>query len=120
MTEDVYELYWRPSTASLAPMAALEEIGVPYLAREVEPEPGREHQASRDYRATIHPLGLVPALRLPEGHLMWDAGGILFCLAERHPEARLAPPVGTFEHARYCQWISWGASMLSPEYKRYY
>ena len=120
MTEGHYELYWQEQTASLAPMAALEEIGVAYVPHELKRGPDNDHQVPQDYRDSIHPMGLIPALRLPEGHLMWDAAGIMFCLADRHPEAGLAPKAGTLEHAHYCQWISWGASMLSPEYKRYY
>lgn len=120
MTEGVYELYWQERTASLAPMAALEEIGVPYIPHELKRGADNGHHVPQSYCDDIHPMGLIPALRLPEGHLMWEAAGIMICLADRHPDSGLAPEAGTLAHAHYCQWISWGASMLSPEYKRYY
>ena len=39
----------------------------------------------------ISPSGKVPALKLPDGEVIWDSLAICEALAERHPEAGLLP-----------------------------
>jgi glutathione S-transferase len=70
----------------MAPHAALAEIGVPYelvVAERDDP----------DYRA-VNPAGLVPALE-DDRLVLTEAAAILLHLADRYPEVRLAPPVGS-------------------------
>jgi glutathione S-transferase len=79
-------LYWRPGTASMAPHAALAEIGGAYELVRIERE---EAQRSPAYRA-LNPLGVVPTL--VDGDLvLTESVAILLYLADRFPEARLAP-----------------------------
>lgn len=79
-------LYWRAGTAAMAPHAALAEIGVPYRLVELDRD-----TAQRDpgYRA-LNPLGVVPTL--VDGEVVvTESAAILLYLADRFPEARLAP-----------------------------
>ena len=69
-----YQLYWYKAASSLAPMAVLEETGATYEAVEIDAAAG-EHKGAA-YRQ-IHPLGLIPALRLPDGRMVFESAGIV-------------------------------------------
>lgn len=91
-------LYWRPGTASMAPHAALAEIGADYELAEI----GRdEAQADPKYRA-LNPLGVVPTLVDEEsGLVLTESAAILLYLGDSYPEARLAPA----DRADYYRWL---------------
>ncbi len=111
-----YQLYWYKTASSLAPMAVLEETGAAYEAVEVDATVG-EHKGAA-YRE-IHPLGLIPALRLPDGRTVFESAGIVMFLADRHPEAGIAPDPASADRAFYNQWLFYLADTLYPTYGRY-
>ena len=80
------KLYWRPGSAAMAPHAALAEIGVEYELVEIERETAQSDPA---YRA-LNPLGVVPTL-VDGDVVVTESAAILLYLADRYPEARLAP-----------------------------
>lgn len=84
MTETT--LYWRPWSAALAPPAALAETGAEYRLVEIDRETA---QADPAYRA-LNPLGVVPTLVIGD-EVPTESAAILLALADRFPEARLAP-----------------------------
>jgi len=89
-------LYWRPGTASMAPHAALAEIGVDYDLVRIERE---DAQADPAYRA-LNPLGVVPTL--VDGELVLsESAAILLYLADRYPDANLAPR----DRAQFYRWL---------------
>lgn len=91
-------LYWRPGTASMAPHAALAEIGVDYRLELIERD---EAQADAKYRA-LNPLGVVPTLVDSEqGLVLTESAAILLYLGDRYPEAQLAPA----DRADYYRWL---------------
>jgi glutathione S-transferase len=93
-----FVLYWRPGTASMAPHAALAEIGVDYRLVEVGREEAQEDAA---YRA-LNPLGVVPTLVDEEqGLVLTESAAILLYLGDRFPEAQLAPA----ERPDYYRWL---------------
>jgi glutathione S-transferase len=112
-----YRLYWYRTASSLAPMATLEEVGADYEAVEVDCAAGAHRDPA--YRQ-IHPLGLVPALGLPDGRTVFESAGIVMFLADRYPEASLAPDARTEERAFYNQWLFYLADTLYPTYNRLY
>ena len=79
-------LYWRPGTSSMAPHAALAEIGVAYELVLIERD---DAQADDAYRA-LNPLGVVPTL-VDGDIVVSESAAIMLYLADRYPEARLAP-----------------------------
>ena len=79
-------LYWRPGSAAMAPHAALAEIGVEYELVEIDRETAQSDPA---YRA-LNPLGVVPTL-VDGDVVVTESAAILLYLADRYPEARLAP-----------------------------
>jgi glutathione S-transferase len=79
------KLYWRAGTASMAPHAALAEIGVDYELVEIDRETAQTDPA---YLA-LNPLGVVPTL-VDGDVVVTESAAILLYLADRFPEARLA------------------------------
>ena len=71
----------------MAPHAALAEIGVDYELVRVEHDSPDE--APAEYRQ-LNPWGRVPTLEA-DGHVLTESAAILLYLADRFPEARLAP-----------------------------
>ena len=112
-----YTLYWNPNSSSLAVQAVLEEVGAAYELRLVDIAKG-EHR-SEAYRR-INPNGLVPTLVLEDGTPVFESAAIVMYLADRYPEARLAPAPDAITRARYNQWLFYLADTLYPAYKRFY
>jgi glutathione S-transferase len=82
----------------MAPHAALAEIGVDYRLVEIGREEARDDAA---YRA-LNPLGVVPTLVDEEQSLvLTESAAILLYLADRFPEAQLAPS----DRADYYRWL---------------
>ncbi|WP_438022169.1 glutathione S-transferase N-terminal domain-containing protein [Sorangium sp. So ce233] len=97
------KLYFSPLACSLSARIALYEAGAEISYVEVDPRTKRTEEGA-DFRA-IHPLGLVPALEIEGGELVTENAAILQLIADRYPEAELAPrdPLG---RARLQQWLS--------------
>jgi glutathione S-transferase len=97
----MYTLYWTPTGANMAAHAALIEIGAPFELIMVDLDKGDQHRP--EYRQ-IQPHGRVPALR--HGDLvMYESAAILLYLADRHPEAGLAPDLKSAERGLFNQWL---------------
>ncbi len=97
----MYVLHYAPDNASLIVRLALEEAGLPHEVRLVDRRL-RQHEGE-DYRR-LNPAGLIPALETPEGPLS-ETGAILLWLADRHPEARLAPPIASPDRGQFLRWL---------------
>ena len=111
-----YQLYGRPNSGSLAVQIVLEEIGAPYELLWV----GRDPAAVEAYRR-INPTGKVPALLLPDRTPIFESAAILIHLTGAHPEANLAPAVGTSSHARFLQWMTFlSANAYEAALRLYY
>jgi glutathione S-transferase len=103
-------LHYLPGSAAMAPHAALAEIGAPYELVLVErDENGR---SSAEYLA-LNPWGKIPTLE--DGDLvLTESAAICLHLADRFPEARLAPPVGTRERSELYRWLLWLTNTIQP------
>lgn len=97
----MYKLYYAPGAASLAVHWMLIELRVPFEAVRLDLA-ARQHKEPEYLR--LNPNGLVPTL-LVDGAPVCECAAILMLLAERHPEASLAPPLGSVEHMAYLQWM---------------
>lgn len=104
------KLYYAPHTRAVRSRWLLEELEVPYVIERLDFSK-REHK-SLDY-LKIHPHGAVPAL--VDGSLaMFESAAIALYLADKYPERRLAPAVGTPERGYYYQWIVYSVATLEP------
>ena len=91
------KLYWAPQSRAFRALWMLEEAGCPYERVLVDIRKGV--QASQEYRA-INPMMKVPTLTDGEA-VVAECGAICAYVAERVPEARLAPPLGDVDRGRY-------------------
>jgi glutathione S-transferase len=112
----MYTLYYAPGSASLAVHLALLEIGAPFRLERVElpVDPSRDAAYLR-----LNPRGQVPTL-LIDGQPYFESAALLMALADRHPEANLAPPVGSAERAAYYQWLLFLATALGAPFRSWF
>ena len=104
------QLYWSPRTRSFTALWLMEETGQPYERVLTDLSAGAQRKA--EYLA-INPMGKVPALRDGEATLA-EAAAICAYVAERYPQAKLAPPVGDPLRAKYLYWLFIGPSCGEP------
>ena len=97
----MYTLYYAPGTASMVVHLALLETGAPYRLERVDFSAGAQRAPA--YLA-LNPAGVVPTL-LIDGRAVTESAALLLVLAERHPEAGLAPAPGTAQRDAWHQWI---------------
>jgi glutathione S-transferase len=112
----MYQLYYSPSTASLAVHWMLIEIGAPFELVLTDIETGANR--TPDY-LKLNPSGVVPTL-IVDGAPVLESAAILMLLAERHADKGLAPAAGTPERAAYFQWMVYLANALLPSFRAWY
>ena len=98
-----YVVYGAKGGGSVPIEAVLNLLGQPY---EVVEATVWESEAERDKVATVNPMRQIPALVLPSGEVLTESAAILMWLAEQHPGARLAPPIGDPQRAAFLRWMS--------------
>ena len=108
----MYRLYSAPNTYAMSTHAMLEEIGADYELIQIDLSPGPTRRDPEFLKVSPH--GRVPALATEDG-TMFESGAIVAYLAERHPEAGLAPPPGDPARGPYHQWLFYLNSTLQPE-----
>ncbi|WP_246337652.1 glutathione S-transferase family protein [Azospirillum oleiclasticum] len=112
----MYTLHTMPSTAGMAPHILLREIGAEHEL--VFLERAKEEHKSAEYLA-LNPNGRVPTL--VDGDLVvYESAAICLHLCDRHPQAGLAPAVGTQERARFYQWMAWLTNTIQPDMLVYF
>ena len=95
----MYTLYRNAGAGSIAPESMFEEAGVDYEKVEVDLA-----EKSPEFLA-VNPLGQVPTLVLEDGTLLTESGAMVLYLADRYPDAQLAPPIGDPARAPFCRWL---------------
>ncbi len=113
----MYKLFWSKSAGSMAPEVLFEEIGAEYEKVSVDLE--NEENRGAEYLA-VNPLGQIPALVLPDGTLMTESAALVLHICDRHPEAKLAPPAGSPESARFQRWLIFMAATIYTTDQRLY
>ena len=103
------KLYYSPQSRAVRPRWMLEEIGAPYEL--VRLQLGTDNKTPAYLK--MNPNGTVPTL--VDGDLtLFESAAICQYLADRFPDKRLAPPVGTPARGLYYQWIHYAMSALEP------
>ncbi|HET7359284.1 MAG TPA: glutathione S-transferase [Rhodanobacteraceae bacterium] len=112
----MYTLYYGSGAASMLVHLTLLECGVAHLLEPVDLENGQ--QRSAEYLA-LNPNGVVPTL-LVDGQPHGETAAMAMLLAERHPDARLAPPPGEPGRAAYLQWMLYLANTVQPAFRLWF
>ena len=94
-------LHYYPGNASLLPHMALREAGAPFELCLVDRTRGA--QQSTEY-LKLNPNGRIPVM-VDGDIVLFEAAAITMHLADRHPEAALAPPIGTPERGQFYKWM---------------
>ncbi|MEW6689504.1 MAG: glutathione transferase GstA [Pseudomonadota bacterium] len=102
-------LYYSPGACSLAPHIVMREAGIPVELKKVDLK-AKQYEGG-DYRL-VNGKGYVPAVTLEDGSVLTEAPVILQYLADRKPEAGLAPKAGTSERYRLQEWLNFVTSEL--------
>ncbi len=109
-------LHYFPSNASFAPHVLLRELGVPFELKLVDRTQGA-HKSAEYLR--LNPNGLIPVL--VDGDLvLHETAAILLHLADTHPQAALAPALGTPQRALFYKWLMWLTNTLQAAMPLYF
>jgi glutathione S-transferase len=112
----MYKLYYYPGNANLAPHMVMEEIGAKYELALLDRD--REQHKSPEY-LKLNPHGRIPTL--VDGDLvLYETAAICLHLVDRHPEARLAPELGSAERAHFYKWLVYLTNTIQSEMIMYY
>jgi len=113
------KLYYAPGACSLSPHIVSRELGIPVELKKVNTK-DKTVEGGGDYRQ-VNPRGYVPALMLDNGEILTEGPAIVQYLADRKPEAGLAPQAGSFERYRLQEWLNFLTSEIhkafSPLFK---
>lgn len=104
------KLYILPGACSLAANISLREAGIKFDLSKVSRHTKRTDEGL-DFNQ-INPKGYVPALRLDDGEVLTENVAVLEYIADRNPDAGLAPPAGSLERYRLREWLSFINSEL--------
>jgi len=102
------QLHYYPSTAAMIPHILLEELGVPYERVLVDRSQNR-HKAPEYLR--LNPNGLIPVLT-DRDLVLYETAAIVLHLCDTHPQAGLAPQLGTPARAHFYKWLMWLTNTL--------
>jgi glutathione S-transferase len=111
----MYKLFWAKSMGSMAAEVLFTEIGVEY--EKVMIDFDKEENRGAEFLA-VNPLGQIPTLVLPDGTVMTESAAMVLQITDRHPEAKLAPPAGSPEGARFQRWLLFMATTIYPAEQR--
>jgi glutathione S-transferase len=106
-------LHYYPSTASMVPHILLEELAVPYQ-RVLVDRAVNAHKAPAYLK--LNPNGLIPVLTQDDAGgaklVLYETAAIVLHLCDTHPDAGLAPPLGSVDRAHFYKWLMWLTNTL--------
>ncbi|MGY0556639.1 MULTISPECIES: glutathione S-transferase family protein [unclassified Lysobacter] len=103
-------LYHHPHSRSAGIRVMLEELGVDYRVELVNLQAGEQR---RPEFLALNPLGKLPTL-VDGDTVVTEQVAIYLHLAERFPQAGLAPAIGDPERGSYLRWMVYYASCFEP------
>jgi len=112
----MYQLYYYPGNANLAPHILLEEIGAEYEL--VLVDRSKDEQKSPGY-LKLNPAGRIPVL-VDGALVLYESAAICLHLADRHAPAALAPALGSDERAEFYKWLVYLTNTLQAELMLYF
>jgi len=104
------KLYFNPQSRAVIARWMLDECGAEYEIVPIDLAMG-EHKRSEYLK--INPAGKLPAL-VDGSARIFENAAICIHLADRFPEAHLAPAIGSPQRGRYLSWMVYSTSQLDP------
>lgn len=104
-----YVVHGYLGSGSVPVEAALTLIGTSYDVVDKSAEGG---VAGNHALLDVNPLGQVPPLVLPSGELMTESAAILIYLADRYPEAHLAPSPSDKRRPAFLRWMAYVSAAI--------
>jgi glutathione S-transferase len=102
------KLFYTPGACSLSPHIVLREAGATFTLEKVDTKAGTT-ESGADY-SRINAKGYVPALQIDDNLVLTEGAAVVQFIADRHPDANLAPAAGTLERARLQEHLNFIAS----------
>lgn len=112
----MYQLYYYPGNASLAPHLLLEEMDVEYQLVLVDRK-SNAHK-SPDY-LRLNPAGRIPTL-IDNETVIFESAAICLYLCEQHPDTDLIPGLQSSDRARFYQWLMYLNNTVQAELMIYF
>lgn len=109
-------LHYHPGNASFAPHLLLQELGIPHELVLVD-RAAQAHKSPAYLR--LNPNGLIPVLEDGDA-VLYETAAILLHLADTHPDAGLAPALGTPARAELYKWLFWLSNTLQATLIHYF
>jgi glutathione S-transferase len=108
------KLYYAPGACSLSPHIVSRELGIPVELKKVNTK-DKTIEGGGDYRK-VNARGYVPALELDDGQVLTEGPAIVQYLADKKPDAALAPKPGSFERYRLQEWLNFLTSEIHKQF----
>ena len=107
----MYKLHYFPGNASFAPHALMSEIGAPVELALVDRK--NNTLKSPEY-LKINPAGRIPTFE--DGDLvLFETAAICLHLCDKHPDANLAPAIGSDKRAHFYKWLMFLTNTIQAE-----
>jgi glutathione S-transferase len=110
------QLHYYPGNASFVPHLLLEDLGETFELVYVDRNAGA-HKAPGYLK--LNPNGKIPVY-VDGGLVLYETAAICLHLVDTHPQAGLAPAIGTPERAHFTKWLVWMTNTFQPEAMLYY
>jgi glutathione S-transferase len=103
-------LHYAPRTRAFTALWLLEELGEPYELVSFDLNSG---QHKRPEFLALNPMGKVPVV-VCDGIPVSETGAIAIYLADRFPDANLAPALDDAQRPEYLRWVLFAGSVIEP------
>jgi glutathione S-transferase len=108
------KLYFAPGACSLSPHIVLREAGLNFELEQVDLRT-KKTKSGADF-LKVNPKGQVPVLLTDDGKTLTEGPAIVQYIADQKPEAKLAPPCGSFDRSRLQEWLNFITSELHKSF----
>ncbi|TFW09573.1 glutathione S-transferase [Oxalobacteraceae bacterium OM1] len=112
----MYQLYFNPGSANMAPHMLLKELGVPHELVRVDQEGGGHR---RPEYLKLNPSGRIPVL-IDGDLVLFETAAICLHLVDKHADKGFAPALGTPERAEFYKWLIYLTNTLQAELITYF
>jgi glutathione S-transferase len=108
------KLYFAPGACSLSPDIVLREAGLNFELEQVDLRT-KKTKSGADF-LKVNPKGQVPVLVTDDGKMLTEGPAVVQYIADQKPEAKLAPPCGSFDRSRLQEWLNFITSELHKSF----